>query len=513
MPTAPANGSKRGPEAAHQAIAKFIESSKDPVLLEPGEKQFALSSDSLHIEFANGKLTLQAWDRDRNIVRRVLAVTEEKPGNLELEIERFGKRAGTLRLFDLAKPQNQSVFRKGSRLTFREQFRRSLSRQYPGWEIAELTSEADLQHSLSPSFPRALLRKGGAGLAAIGAPSGANADGVLTFGLIWLDYLLHRERRLRIESLSLILPLGQERTTCLRLRHLDRTGMNFTVFVYSEQGHEERADLKDYGNVDTRLSPRRTELHGDRAASQHDEWVARLLASGPVEAVERGDGTMSLRVRGLEFAVRTPDGLRFGLETKRAARASHLPEMEAIVREIARLRSAESPDRQNPIYSRNPELWMESQVRSSLEVLDASLRFHPVYGQVPAFAGVERGVIDLLACDTRGRLAVLELKAEEDVHLPLQALDYWIRVNWHLSRGEFLRHGYFAGIELRSEAPRLLLIAPSLNFHPTTETILGFFGDAIEIERIGLGMDWQQRLQVMFRLAGSSRPLYQRGTI
>ena len=28
----------------------------------------------------------------------------------------------------------------------------------------------------------------------------------------------------------------------------------------------------------------------------------------------------------------------------------------------------------------------------------------------------------------RGRLAVIELKADEDLHLPLQALDYWIRV-------------------------------------------------------------------------------------
>ena len=87
---------------------------------------------------------------------------------------------------------------------------------------------------------------------------------------------------------------------------------------------------------------------------------------------------------------------------------------------------------------------------------------------MPAFAGGERGILDLLAVDHAGRLAVVELKASADLHLPLQALDYWIRVKWHLDRGEFGRAGYFPGIELRPEPPRLLLVAPSLEFHPTT---------------------------------------------
>ena len=66
-----------------------------------------------------------------------------------------------------------------------------------------------------------------------------------------------------------------------------------------------------------------------------------------------------------------------------------------------------------------------------------SLLPEPVYAQVLAFSGGERGVLDLLAVDRAGRLAVLELKAAADPHLPLQALDYWMRVRWHLERGEF----------------------------------------------------------------------------
>src|SRR5581483_5886819 len=113
---------------------------------------------------------------------------------------------------------------------------------------------------------------------------------------------------------------------------------------------------------------------------------------------------------------------------------------------------------------------------------------------------------DLLAADASGRLAVIELKACADIHLPLQALDYWIRVAWHLQRGEFSAHGYFPGLQLRPDPPRLLLVSPSLEFHPTTETILGFFAPGIEVERIGLAVEWRRGLETMFRLRGAERP-------
>jgi hypothetical protein len=115
-------------------------------------------------------------------------------------------------------------------------------------------------------------------------------------------------------------------------------------------------------------------------------------------------------------------------------------------------------------------------------------------------------VLDLLAVDRRGRLVVVELKASADVHLPLQALDYWVRVKWHLDRGEFRAHGYFPGLELTSAPPRLLLVSPSLEFHPSTETILSYFAPEIEVERIGLAVEWRKGLHVMFRLCGAQRP-------
>jgi hypothetical protein len=211
-------------------------------------------------------------------------------------------------------------------------------------------------------------------------------------------------------------------------------------------------------------------------------------------------------VHGLEFAAASGDGLVFGLHEKRRARQSDLAEIEQLTATLGRLRSPTARDRLNPLYLDRPERWLESAVRAHLERIDATLLPSPVYGQVPAVAGGERGVIDLVAAERSGRLAVLELKAAEDVHLPLQALDYWMRVKWHLDRAEFSPRGYFPGLALSPVAPRLLLIAPALDFPPTTETILRFFSPDIEVERIGLGVEWKKLPQVMFRMRGAQRP-------
>jgi hypothetical protein len=130
----------------------------------------------------------------------------------------------------------------------------------------------------------------------------------------------------------------------------------------------------------------------------------------------------------------------------------------------------------------------------------------PIYGQAPTFAAGDRGVIDLLACDIRGRLAVVELKATADLQLPMQALDYWLRVKWHLDRGEFSSKGYFPGVQLRPDPPRLLLVAPALEFHPTSENILRYFAPDICVERIGVAAGWRRELRVLFRAFGADAP-------
>ncbi len=143
-------------------------------------------------------------------------------------------------------------------------------------------------------------------------------------------------------------------------------------------GLEEPVDLRDYGNLDTQLEAHRRRSHVPPAVEFPD-----------VETIERSDGELSFRVHGLEFARTDGPGLLTALSRKRAA-------------ELSRVRSPDAADRKNPLYRQNPEAWLESQVRQHIQEIDASLLPAPVYGQVPAFAAADRGVLDLLAVDVAG---------------------------------------------------------------------------------------------------------------
>ena len=494
-------GTATPPSAAdlRGAIEDFLRSAREPALLEPGEELLPLTGDNFTLEMRGSRLTLQAWDRTRNWTRRIVDVAGAANARLEMTVERFARRQGEMYLLDLGRRGGAEMGRRSGRLVFRERFRLLLLRQFPGWNLAEITAEGDLEHSLSPAFPRALLKHGQHGWAAIACPPEGDAAAVLSFGLVWLGYLRARERRTAVEGLALYLPAQKERAAALRLLCLNPEVARFELFCYDDRDDVLRTDPRDHGNLDTRLETCRRP-----APNRVEEWQ-RIEQLPEVERVPKHDGRLSLRVRGLEFAELAEGELRFGLGARRAAHPRNAGEIEALVEELARARQA-AGDRAHPLYRQYPEAWLESMVRSQIEQIDATLCAQPVYGQVPAFAGGDRGVLDLLAVDRGGRLAVVELKASADMHLPLQALDYWVRVKWHLDRGEFRANGYFPGVELSPQPPRLLLVAPGLEFHPTTETLLSFFSPAIEVERIGLGVEWRKALQVVFRLSGAQRP-------
>jgi len=170
------------------AIEGFLRRCRKPALIEPGQEPILLETGRYGVECRAGQVRIEAWDQTRNLTRRVLGVEFHNAARLDLVVEKFPKRTGRLTLTDLGNPAGQVLERRGARAVLREQFRRFLRRQFPDWTLSELSSEPDLAHSLSPSYPRALLRQGGRGWAALAAgPRAGEAAGALTFGLIWLD--------------------------------------------------------------------------------------------------------------------------------------------------------------------------------------------------------------------------------------------------------------------------------------------------------------------------------------
>ncbi|MGD0648286.1 MAG: hypothetical protein ABR971_09865 [Acidobacteriaceae bacterium] len=218
---------------------------------------------------------------------------------------------------------------------------------------------------------------------------------------------------------------------------------------------------------------------------------------------------------------------------------------------------------QDPLYRAAPERWLESMLRQDLAPLTRSLAPHPqpsqqasgerfdsemdpdsignradtapsareadgnqmlpavaeslviprldaqhVYSQVPAIVGAgDHGLLDLLGVTADGRLAVIELKVDDDLHFVMQGLDYWIRVRQHhlqtadtaTGLGEFQRHGYFRGVELSPLPPRLYLVAPSLHIHPATETLLRYLSPRVEWNLLALDERWRQQIRVVWR--------------
>ncbi|HYM08973.1 MAG TPA: hypothetical protein VEU11_20645 [Terriglobales bacterium] len=169
-----------------------------------------------------------------------------------------------------------------------------------------------------------------------------------------------------------------------------------------------------------------------------------------------------------------------------------------LVHSVGEVRHAGGP-RDHALWRLHPERWLESLVLQDVSEVDERLDASELYSQVPAFSASDRAMIDVLTATREGRLAVVELKADEDIHLPLQGLDYWSRVAWHHARGEFQRFGYFPRRELSPERPLLFLVAPALHVHPATDTLLHYISPQVDWVVVGIDERWRDGVRAVFR--------------
>jgi hypothetical protein len=253
--------------------------------------------------------------------------------------------------------------------------------------------------------------------------------------------------------------------------------------------------------------------------------VMALVPEGARDVVEqriRSGTELAFLLHGLEFARArmgvSANSFNREVAVSFGAGANETPlteENAGGLRELtARLFARRTADgeQRDPLYRMQPERWLESVLRRNLEPLDPHLDAAHVYTQVPAFAAADRGMLDLLGVGQDGRLAVIELKAEEDLQLALQGLDYWVRVRWHhlenpdlqTGLGEFQRLGYFGGVRLSPKAPRLYLTAPALRIHPATEVVLKYLSPRVEWVLVALDERWRRQMKVVWRKRNSS---------
>ena len=376
------------------------------------------------------------------------ASRKTEAGRLALEVARFS-RTRPDRLEFVAAPTGRAPGRI-LREQFCARFRDLLARQFPDDSLASLTAAADLKHSLSGNYARGILRADSRAWAVLGAAPGESAatyDGLLTFGLLWLDRARQLARGKSIAGLRLFCPEGAGRVTAYRLQALSKSNA-VELYEYNvESWRARRLDPSDSGNLDAWLAPgaRSTRFSRRRARRSNESAVwrpPRLTA-----AVIPNTRDVALRYRGLLFALWRSDGMFYGFgDPRRALTPDRQGEFEALASRAGSTPLAcghATPSTRCIARSRNAgwsRWWPPIPTR-----VDARLDPRFFYAQVPALTVGDRGVMDAVAVTRNGRLAVIELKASEDLQLVLQAVDYWLRVRWHHAQQDFARYGYFSG--------------------------------------------------------------------
>src|SRR5206468_2695391 len=95
-------------------VERFVAAAAQPAVLDPGEEPFRLLPEQWSLAEWNGRLTLQAWDAHRNLVRKIVSLREEKRDRLSLVTERFPKAVGELQIADLGAPLGLELGRRTS---------------------------------------------------------------------------------------------------------------------------------------------------------------------------------------------------------------------------------------------------------------------------------------------------------------------------------------------------------------------------------------------------------------
>src|SRR5579863_3748815 len=438
-----------------------------------------------------------------NITHRIVAIFAESEGHVALSFERFGKsRPGRIefRRIDFTRPA-----REITREEFRQRLARILGERFPDEMLeSSLVTGADLEHSLSGNYARGVLRGRSGRWALLAVPDSelpATSANSLTFGLLWLAHVREMSREGYVVGLKLIVAKG----TGKKLVHLAKAlSGSIALEIYEFESRNEslvRVDPNSIANRDNWLvTCRARQALLDSAAGEIDSIVA-IAPHAITLHPDPQNSEIILRFRGLAFARWENRTVYFGPagDLRKKLTPSSQAELKNVLHDLGVYRDSLATNTRHALYRAQPERWLETAVRRDVARIDARLDPRFVYTQLFANSATERSILDILTVTSSGRLAIIELKAGEHMHLPLQAAEYWLRISRHLEQGDFQNSGYFPQVELQKAPPLVFLVAPALRFHSTTGALLRHLSSSMEVVQIGLAESWRRGLRVVMR--------------
>ncbi|HEY0566318.1 MAG TPA: hypothetical protein VGC88_12075, partial [Terriglobales bacterium] len=453
-----------------QSIEEFIAASPSPAVVEEGVLAFDFAEAKYALNTEHGRCLLHLWSPERNVVRRVLSL-EHRASALRLTVQRMGHLKPSKLDIVANRERRSPAAQKLGREQYQRVLERVMQRAFPDWKLEPFSNRPELSKSFGPVCARGIMRRGRTAWACLGLSSDepqATIDGALTIGILWLDYLREQHAaEFALRGLRLILPRGSSHVARMRAGHLNHALAQFEIWELDEHTEElVQKDALDRGNIATRLVRC---MDGNRVRDRFAASITRMREMiSKFDTVAVSSGELSFRLHGLEFArangslsgntLAVSEQITFGVGPNTTTLTQeNKPLFLDILARVANSRGSEYQPR-NPLWRMQPERWLEAIVAADVQALDNELSPTHVYSQVPAFSASDRAMIDVLCATRNGRLAVIELKADEDIHLPLQGLDYWARVRYHHQRNEFAQYGYFAGRQISPEPPLLILV-------------------------------------------------------
>lgn len=484
-------------------------------LLAAGALIATINGDNFELSVEWGKLIFAWWDNERSQSWRVTAY-EIDEAELQLQVTRGLKNEiATMTLRNPSKWREKAELENLESDERRQLYAKTLTelfaRNFDGVRVQRVTSGADRSHSVPGKYARLILKLRGETALAIGADkteSQTDIDGVVAAGLIWLaGFNQQRDQKQKAKRLLICVPAGSSQTVVERLTLLDSSHLGARIECLEVKERDGDLNSVQLATQDELLNTHPRELDWPEIATTENHWRERILrlAPGQIELRQLARKE-TYSINGLEFA-RASFGdklrIRFGVAgldsdqpTSETLNESNFDRLAELVDQIAENRSAKSANRRHPLHRLREEAWLESLLRKDIRVLGEDLDERFVYSQIPAWRGDERSVIDLLTVNHKARLVVIEVKASEDSQLPLQGLDYWLRVEQARLRGEFRRRNLFGGIELADQSPLLYLVAPRLRFHRTFAIVARCLSSQIEAYQVGVNTNWREGVRV-----------------
>jgi hypothetical protein len=509
--------------ALHRTLEQYLADHPHAVVLDEGRVAFEMARSSYSLRSGHGRCVLHLWSEDQNCVRTVVGL-QARRDSLSVRVKRFGRVEPQVLQFVADRDTRTPTTRQATRTRFLFAIERLVARQWSDWKLVAMRSAMDLEHSFGPAYARGLLTRGQSAWALIAVNPDempATIDGILTLGILWLHQCReqHGARRV-IQGLRVIMAAGATEVTAARISWLNPALTKWELWEIEPQGDAmTRVEISRQGNLKTRLV---RACNPTAILERFAATTARVLELVPAEDRDQVElrvcstTEVALSLHGLEFA-RVRHGLAPGTFARQDAitfgagpNETELTEDTApMLRElVVRLFASRRPNsgHHDALYRLQPERWLEALLRRDLAEIEPSLNLKHIYSQVPAFAAGDRGMLDLLTVNRSGRVAVLELKADDDLQLPLQGLDYWLRVYQLLHRScagsnssALQASGYFPGLALSEAPPLLYFVAPALRIHPENEIVLAYFAEEIEWNLIALNEDWRTERKVIFR--------------